>query len=218
MPTIDIDRDTARKAAQRELAKAIYPKESPVQRFHDWADELLYRLIQKGSAIPGGWFAITVLLIMLAIAVVIAMQAIRRTMRTGRSGGDHPLFDTTQLSADQHRITAESCAAAGNWASAIRHRMRAIARRLEDVGVINPVAGRTAFELARDAATALPYFAYELYQAAMVFNDVTYGERPGTAAEYRLVANLDDRLRSHSSGSPPGVVQTGALSSWTPVR
>jgi hypothetical protein len=216
MPVIDIDRDAARQAAQRELAKAIYPKESPTQRLHDWVDELLYRLIQKGSSIPGGWFAITVLLIVLAIAVAVAMHTIRRTLRTNR-GSDHQLFDAAQLSAAQHRITAKGCAAEGNWAAAIRHRLRAVARQLEETGVLNPAPGRTASELARDAGASLPHLTREFSQAATVFNDVTYGERPGTSAAYRMIVDLDDHLQSRSPAGPPGGVQPAAWDSWTQV-
>jgi hypothetical protein len=216
MPAIDIDRDAAHQAAQRELAKPIYPKGSPTQRFHDWVDELLYRLIQKGSTIPGGWFAITVLLIVLAIAVAVAIHTARRTMRTNRSI-DHQLFDAAPLSAAQHRISAESHAAAGNWAAAIRHRLRAVARELEETGVLNPAPGRTASELARDAGASLPHLARELSQAATAFNDVTYGERRGTSAAYRMIVNLDDHLRSRSPAGPPGVVQPAAPDSWAQV-
>ncbi|HYB35266.1 MAG TPA: DUF4129 domain-containing protein [Mycobacterium sp.] len=217
MPAVDIDRDAAHHAAQRELAKAIYPKGSPQQRFHDWVDDLLYRLIQKGSSIPGGWFAITVLLIVLAIAVAVAIHTVRRTMRTNR-GGDYQLFDATELSADQHRTTAKGFAAEGNWAAAIRHRLRAVARQLEEASVLNPAPGRTASELARDAGASLPHLVHEFSQAATAFNDVTYGERPGTSAAYRMIVDLDDHLPSRSPAGPPGAVQPAALDSWAQVR
>ena len=86
----------------------------------------------------------------------------------------------------------------GNWAAAIRHRLRAVARELEETGVLNPAPGRTANELAADAGEALPHLAGELIQAATAFNDVTYGERPGTQAAYQMIADLDDHLRSRS--------------------
>ena len=128
MPAIDIDRDAAHEAAQRELDKPIYPKGSLTQRLHDWIDELLYRLVEKGSSLPGGWFTVSVLLILLVVAVVVAVRIARRTMRT-RRGGDYQLFDAGQLSAAQHRATAEQYAAEGNWTAAIRHRLRAVARQ-----------------------------------------------------------------------------------------
>ena len=43
---------------------------------------------------------------------------------------------------------------------------------------------------------ALPRLAAELRRAAEAFNDVTYGERPGTEAGYRMIAELDDHLSS----------------------
>jgi hypothetical protein len=195
VPAIDVDRDTAHEAAQRELAKPIYPKSSLTERLGDWLDDLLYRIAQEGSSLPGGWFTITVLLIILAVAVVVAVRIARRTMRTKR-GGELALFDSHELTAGQHRTTAEQYAAQGDWAAAIRHRLRAVGRQLEEDGVLNPVPGRTATELAKDAGAAVPNLARELAEAATAFNDVTYGERPGTESAYGMIADLDDRLRS----------------------
>ncbi|OBJ56762.1 DUF4129 domain-containing protein [Mycobacterium sp. 1423905.2] len=217
MPSIDIDRDAAHQAAQRELNKPIYPKDSPTKAFSDWINELLYRLLEKGSQVSGGWFTVTVLLILAAIGVVVAIRIARNTTRTNR-GGDQPLFDASQLTAAQHRATAERYAAEGNWAAAIRHRLRALARQLEETGVLQPMAGRTANELADDAGAALPQLTGELAESATAFNDVTYGERPGTEAAYRMIADLDDHLRSrnptaHSAGPRPV-----AADSWAQVR
>ena len=217
MPTIDIDRDAAHQAAQRELAKAIYPKASAVQRFHDWVNDLLYRLLEKASSVPGGWLAITVLLIVLVVGGVIAYRIARQTMRTSR-GGDYQLFDAGQLSAAQHRAAAESFAAEGNWTAAIRHRLRAIAREFEETGLLNPTPGRTANELAREAGGRLPHLASELFRAATAFNDVTYGEQPGTPAAYQIIVDLDDHLRFHSGAGPPTMSRPEMSDSWAPVR
>ena len=215
MPAIDIDRDAAHEAAQRELAKPIYPKASLTERLSEWLDDLLYRIVQEGSSLPGGWFTISVLLIILAVAIVVAVRIARRTMRTNR-GGKHALFDTHELSAAQHRATAEQYAAAGNWAAAIRHRLRAIARQLEEDGVLNPVPGRTATELAKDAGKTVPDLAGELLKAANAFNDVTYGERLGTEPAYRMIADLDDHLRRGAATTRTPV--TPVTDSWTAVR
>jgi hypothetical protein len=217
VPSIDIDRDAAHQAAQSELGKPVYTKASAAQQFEEWINEQLYRLLEKTSKIPGGWFTTTVLLVLLAIAVVVAIHVARRTMRTKR-GGDYQLFETAQLTAAQHRATAERYAAEGNWTAAIRHRLRAVARQLEESGVLNPVAGRTANELARDAAAALPRLADELSQAATAFNDVTYGERPGTQEAYQMIADLDDHIRSRSSAGASAAGQASALDTWAQVR
>jgi hypothetical protein len=217
VPAIDIDRDAAHQAAQRELAKPSYPEASPTQRFHDWVNELLDRLVHTGASMPGGWFTITVLLILLAIVVTVAVRLVGRILRTNR-GLDYPLFDAGQLSAAQHRRTAEQLAAAGNWAAAIRHRLRAVARGLEESGVLDPVPGRTAGELARDAGSCLPHLASELLTAACAFNDVTYGQVPGTPAAYRLIADLDDHLQSRAPASLLTVNRPAPMQSWTQVR
>ncbi|MCV7065782.1 DUF4129 domain-containing protein [Mycolicibacterium farcinogenes] len=191
MTTIDIDRDGAHDAAQNELSKPIYPRASPTEQIGEWLNGLLYRITAAGSTIPGGWFTISVLAILVVAAIVVAVRIARRTMRTDRRT-DPALFGSQELSAAQHRSIAEQYAAQGDWSAAIRHRVRALARRLEETGVLDPVPGRTATELARDAAAALPALSTELFSAATIFNDVSYGEQPGTEAAYRAIAALDE--------------------------
>ncbi|OMC31815.1 hypothetical protein A5740_14100 [Mycobacterium sp. GA-1841] len=191
MTTIDIDRDAAHDAAQNELSKPIYPRASPTDQIGDWLNELLYRIASAGSRMPGGWFTISVLVILVVAAAVVAVRIARRTMRTDRNT-DPALFDSATLSAAQHRTIAEQFAAQGDWSEAIRHRVRALARSFEETGVLDPVPGRTATELARDAAAVLPALSSELYSAANTFNDVTYGEQPGTESAYRAIATLDE--------------------------
>jgi type IV secretory pathway TrbL component len=217
VPSIDIDRDAAHQAAQAELNKPIYSKGSAEQQIAEWLNETIYRLLQKTASLPGGWLTATVLFIMLVVALAVAVRIARRTMRTNR-GGDYQLFEAAQLTAAQHRATAEKYAAQGEWAAAIRHRLRAVARQLEETGVLNPAPGRTANELALDAGAALPHLAGELSRAATAFNDVTYGEQPGTQDAYRMIADLDDHLRSRSAAALAGPAQPAASDSWAQVR
>jgi Domain of unknown function (DUF4129) len=216
VPTIDIDRDAAHAAAQHELGKPIYPKASLTELLIGWIDELLYKLVDAGSSVPGGWLTLSVLLLLLAIAIVVAVRIARRTMRTNRGGG-YALFGEHQLSAAEHRATAEQYAAAGNWSAAIRNRLRAVARQLEESAVLDPVPGRTATELARDAGRAIPNLAAELKRAAEAFNDVTYGERPGTESAYRIIADLDDHLRSRTPASDATTTPPAAADGWAQV-
>lgn len=216
MPTITIDRDAAHEAAQRELSKPGYPKASLTDRLSEWFDELLYRLAQGGSGVPGGWLTIAILLALVAVAAVVAVRIARRAMRTDRA--EPALFGGQELGAAQHRATAEQYAAAGQWALAIRHRLRAVARHLEENGVLPPVPGRTATELAADAGAALPALGDELRDAAASFNDVTYGDRPGSEAAYRQIAGLDEHLRAagHGAASTSGAAPQSA--GWVQVR
>jgi hypothetical protein len=217
MPAIDVDRDTAHQAAQHELDKPIYPQGSLAERLHEWIHQLLFRLLEKGSSVPGGWFTVSVLIILLIVAIMIAIRVARRTLRTHR-GGDYQLFDTSQLSADQHRAIAERFAAEGNWAAAIRHRLRAVARGLEETRILDPAPGRTANELAHDAGARLPHLASGLSGAATAFNDVTYGERPGTQAAYQMIVDLDDHLRFRSAAGWRVMGLPLTVDAWAPVR
>jgi Domain of unknown function (DUF4129) len=217
MPTVLIDRDAAHDAAQRELSKPIYPKQNFSERLSEWINDFIYRMILKGSEFPGGWFTIAVLLTFLVLAIIVAVRIARRTMRTNRKG-DFRLFDTAELSAAEHRATAERFAAEGNWASAIRHRLRAIGRQLEENGVLNPVPGRTANELARDAAELLPNLSYELSSAAASFNEVMYGEQPGTEPAYRNIKALDEQIRSRRFAPSRDGASHGETESWAPLQ
>jgi hypothetical protein len=217
MPAIDIDRDTAHDAAQHELDKPIYPKGSISERIQEWLHELLYRLVEQGSSLPGGWFTAGVLLTLLIVAIVVLIRIARRTIRT-RHDSDYQLFDAGQLSAAQHRAIAERSANEGDWTAAVRHRLRAVARALEENGTLDPAPGRTANELAHDAAEHLPQLGAELSAAANAFNDVTYGESPGTPAAYQMIADLDDHVRFRSAAGQSGPIEQPAVDSWAAIR
>lgn len=217
MPPIDIDRDGAHDTAQQELDKPIYPRASLTERFMEWLDRLLFEIMAGGASVPGGWLTIIVLLVVLGAAVFVAIHIARRTMRTSR-GHPSTLFGSQELSSGEHRGTAERFAASGDWASAIRHRLRAVARHLEETAVLNPAPGRTATELARDAGLTIPGLSPELRSAAEIFNDVTYGGLPGTERAYRAVADLDDHICARvttGSGVEAAALRTDG---WVEVR
>ena len=193
MTDINIDSDAAHDAAQRELGKPIYPRPSLTEQLMSWLDEVLYKVVTNGSWLPGGWITLALLLTVLAAAVFVAIRIARRTMRTDR-GSAQSLFGGHDLSAAQHRAEAERSAAQGDWALAIRHRLRAVARGLEETGILDPVPGRTATELARDGTAARPDVEAEFRHAADTFNGVSYGAQHGTETGYRQIAELDSKL------------------------
>lgn len=217
MSTVEIDRDAARDAAQHELGKPIYPRASLTERLADWLDDVIFKIMAEGASVPGGWLTMLVLLALLAAAVVVAIRVARRTMRTDR-GRQDALFGSLELSAAQHRATAEQAAARGDWTSAIRHRVRAVARHLEETTVLTAVPGRTATELARDAGAAIPGLTIELRCTAETFNDVTYGQRPGTEPGYRMIVELDDHLRSRTAAGAGAATATTGPADWAEVR
>nr|WP_062335379.1 DUF4129 domain-containing protein [Herbidospora sakaeratensis] len=191
---VEIGREAAREAAVRELSDPAYPKPS-------WVDLVLERiwafvndLIARASGVPGGWLTLTVLVLILAVVVVALVRAARKAPRS-RQPGDGGLFGETRLGAAEHRALAERHAAAGEWAQAIRERLRAIARELEERTIVEPMPGRTATELAAEAGRALPALAAGLDQGVRTFADVTYGERPGSPEGYAALTELDTAVR-----------------------
>lgn len=202
MSAIDIDRDAAREAAERELAKPVYPRASLRERLEEWFSDLIYRLVYENSVVPGGWFTIVVLALVVLAGLIIAVRIARRTTDDRRPAG---MYGSRAMTAADHRLRAEEFAARGDWAAAIRQRVRAIGRQLEEDGALSPLPGRTAAELAREAGWLLPGHGRELDRAATIFDDISYGGRPGSERAYRFVAGLDDALR-HSA---PAATEVG---------
>ena len=66
---------------------------------------------------------------------------------------------SAELDAAGHRAAAEALAAQGHLAEAVRERLRAVVRALEERGVLDPRPGRTSGEVARDAGAAAPALA-----------------------------------------------------------
>lgn len=187
-----IGRAAARELARRELAKSIYHRgDSVVARA--WAEIVsqLDRLFgQANSALPGGWWALVALAVLAVIIVAVIVH------RLGPVSAAHRLRRATLVggataSARDHRERARQLAADGNWARAIRESLRAIAQDLEERAILPPSAGRTADELAVEAGRALPAWADPLRSAARLFDDVCYGDRPGSPDGYARLRQLD---------------------------
>jgi hypothetical protein len=182
-----IGRRAAQKLARRELARSMYA-ESIQERFLHWVENLV------GRSVPGGfWTVVGALLGLVAIAFVIPY--VIRPSGFGRGGGGTVLTGTG-LSANELRRRAEHSAEAGEFTAAIIEQVRAIAADVEERGILPVRPGRTANELAAQAGRTMPDLADELTAVALLFDDVLYGGRDGTAAGYERARGLDARLRS----------------------
>ncbi|MFC3983914.1 DUF4129 domain-containing protein [Streptosporangium jomthongense] len=193
---VDTDRGRAAGEAIRELLKAEYAKENVVDRVMRVVNQFLGDLLDQEAA---GTVGSVIAWIVLGVIVLAALTAVflvaRRTAGRGSTRREG-VFGDGRRSAAEHRQAAEHLAAREQWAEAIRERLRAVARDLEDRVVIDSMPGRTADELAVEAGRALPGLAADLAAAARIFDDVTYGEVPGTAAAYEVMRDLDERLRA----------------------
>ncbi|GAA2424092.1 DUF4129 domain-containing protein [Actinomadura vinacea] len=196
-----IGRDEAQELARRELDKPIYHRDRPswlerfLDRFGDWMRDLFDRSTDPTAHGNGsGWLSIVVVLLVVAaaIALVAWLMRGRKNVRSRREA----LLEEEPTTAKDHRTAAEEFAAAGDWPQAIRERLRAIARDLEERAVLAPQPGRTADELGAEAGAALPELAGELTDGVRIFDDVWYGDRPGSAEAYARMKALDDRVRA----------------------
>jgi hypothetical protein len=193
--TDDVTRDSARQAAERELIKPEYHHVKPLMvRAYEWLFEHLARLIsQAAEAAPGGAFGLAgIVLVLVGIAVLVRY----RLGPLASSARRQAVFDPTRpLTAAEHRATAVAAADAADWVTAVRERFRALVRELEERGLVEPRAGRTADEAVAEVAALLPAAAQQLRQAATWFDDIVYGGRTATQDSYRTVAAADDIAR-----------------------
>jgi hypothetical protein len=189
-----IGRRAAQRLARSELSKAIYhPGESLTQRILDLLGHWLNRLYTAGNSAPGGWWALVALAAIVVIVVAIIMTRIGPVARRHR-GADPLIPGDGAVTAREHRSRAGLLASAGDYSAAILESVRAIARQLEENGVLMPRAGRTADEIADEAAAALPGDADALRDAARLFDEVCYGQRQGTSDGYQRLRALDARM------------------------
>lgn len=100
------------------------------------------------------------------------------------------------MSADDYRAEAERLAASGDHKEAVRARFRAIIRELEQRAVLDPRAGRTAGEIAREGGAAVPAIGDDLRTVAGTFDQVWYGRRAATRSDYDVVRDADERIRA----------------------
>ncbi len=207
---VDLGRGPARDLAREELARREYQLDRPglVERARERLQEWLGELLDGAAgAAPGGWPGLVALLLVL-VALVVAVR-----LRVGPLARDHregALFDGAgrRRTAREHRAAADAHAAAGRFAEAVRERLRALVRGLEERGLLDARPGRTAGEAAAAAGRALPALAGDLAGAARLFDGVAYGRRPATAEQDAWLRALDERVRA--ARPEPAAAPTGA--------
>lgn len=191
-----IDREEAARKAAEELLNPDYDKESLFDLIYRRVMQFLGDLVDAatGGGSAGSIIAtVLIVAIILGLIVLIAWQLRRTARRKALAVGG--IFGERAMTADGHRQLAAQLAAEGHWTEAVQERLRAIARDLEERALVDGMPGRTAHELAAEAAMSLPSFAEELTAAARSFDDVTYGGMAGTREAYEKMSSLDDRLR-----------------------
>jgi len=197
---VTLTRDQAALQASLELAKPEYhaTDESWVQRIFRWViDKITSLFEQTAVSSPLGWLGI---LLIVGVVVLVIVLVSRRTGRLQTARAAVALFDDTARGARELRADAERFAAAGAWAEAVRARLRALVRDLEERGLVDVRPGRTADEIAVDAGRALPSVSADLRAGARLFDDVWYGGRTADAQTYARMVAVDDAVGSARPG------------------
>jgi hypothetical protein len=208
---VTVGSDQARQMAIRELSKSQYhqapfsPSPSPSTATPSPTPP---------PHVPSASHGITVVLIILAIfLLVVAVLLVLRWLgkpRTAKKSTESDKHKSKNADgqteefltgAARHRRDAELAAAAGDWAEAIRERFRAVIGTLDERGLLPERADRTADEAARDAGAILPGRGEALAAAARAFDEVEYGEYVGTAANYAVISEVDEAVRTEQRGT-----------------
>ena len=200
---VDLGREEARRAAERELAEPAYAEGQPplLVRAAEWLLERIGDALDGAARLaPDGYLGLVVLGLLLVLGVVVVRLRIGSIGRN--TTGGRGLFGAQTVTADHHRRSADAHAARGEWADAVRERLRAVVRDLEERDLLDIRPGRTADEAAADGGRVLPACAEQLRAAARTFDDVWYGGIPATSAMDVQLRAVDAEVRSARPGVP----------------
>lgn len=207
VPPLTPDSDEARRWAERELADPVYAAAQPtvLDRIARAVAEFFANLFN--GQLTGDWASV---LAVVAAAVIVALVVVAfvvwgrpRTAARSRPAAAELFGESDRRSAAELRKVAASHAARGEWNDAIVVRFRALARGLDERGLVDTAPGATVHSFAREAARAFPDAGGDLDASAGAFDDVRYLRRPGTAELYARVAAVDDSLQQRHPESAP---------------
>lgn len=192
------DGDEARRWAEEELADPAYRITEPT--LFDRAARALWEFFQGlfSTEVSDGWGATLALIgvgvVIVLIVVAFLIWGLPRSTRRAAAPRSSLFGDAEERSASELRAVAGSHAARGEWKDAIILRFRALARALDERGLVDTPPGATVHAFARTAARVFPAWEDDLESAAQAFDDVRYLRRPGTDVAYAVVAAVDDAL------------------------
>ena len=192
---VEPDSQTARDWAREELDKPIYSQgESWADRIGQWISDFITDLF-SGSSGPGvpvvGLAIVVAVVIIVAVVLIAVLRPILHDRRRRRS----TVLKDDDRTAAAMRTAAQQAATDDDWATATLERFRALVAGLEERGIIDEQRGRTAYEAARDSGKPLPQCATDLLDASGTFDQICYGHREATSADYEQLTAVDDRVR-----------------------
>lgn len=195
-PPLTPDADEARSWALTELEKAIYNTSPSLwERFLRWLGDLWERIVDTNDQLGP---VLMPVLILLALAVLVGIAWLlggpvrRRRLRRGQ--GSVEVLDDDDRTSAAIRRAADAAAAAGDYATAVLERYRAIVRSLDERAVLEDRQGRTAREAALAAGARLAPCAAGLRRASDLFDAVCYGHASPSQADDAWLRELDQQV------------------------
>ncbi|MET2012096.1 DUF4129 domain-containing protein [Microbacterium chocolatum] len=199
VPPLLPDGDEAREWAERELADPAYriaeptPLDRAARAVVDFFTDLFSTPLDGGLGPTVALIAAVVAVLLIGAAFAVWGMPRRRPRAPA---APTILFgEREDRSADDLRRAAEERARAEDFDAAMILRFRALARACLERGVVDLPPGATVHAFARAAAASFPASRDGLDRAADDFDDVRYLRKPGSAAAYRRVSDVDDEVR-----------------------
>jgi len=197
--------EEARRLLREELSDRVYREAEPnwfdrlVSGFLEWLGSLA---VGDGAA-PAALLGLLLVLVVGAAIAAILIFGLPRLRR--RRPPLVPLFgEDDDRSAAELRAAAARAAARGDFTAAVLDGFRALARGLDERGLLLVSPGTTAHAVAEGAVTVLPEARAELERAAGDFDRARYQGLGGDEAAWYRVRDLDERMRAARTpaGSP----------------
>lgn len=189
--------DEARRLLREELSQRIYREAEPnwfdrlVSGFLDWLSSLA---VGDGAA-PAALLTIILIVVVGAVVAALVIFGLPRLRR--RRPPLAPLFgEHDDRSAAELSAAASAAAARGDFAAAVLDGFRALARGLDERGLLLVTPGTTAHAVATGAASVLPAASEELERAAGDFDRARYLGLGADEAAWLRVSGLDERMRA----------------------
>src|SRR5262249_7818703 len=179
------------------------PPKSLTQQISDKIRDLLGSFLQTVSGGgSGSIIGIVIIALLLGVVAFFVVWGVRGIQR-----GTAPA-PAVEISVDMRRSAREWLAeaarleAGGQWKEALRCRYRALAADLVDAKGVPATPGRTVGEHRADVRVAAPAASPSFDEAAVLFEQAWYGDRPTGAdenARFRSMADTVEHEVGHGS-------------------
>ncbi|QWW20304.1 DUF4129 domain-containing protein [Schaalia sp. 19OD2882] len=197
-PTGDVitpDDDQALQWVVEELQRPEYSTElNPLTRLIRAILQLFKDATDAGpTVVPPVELVLLVGFVIAAVVLVVVVVLNPIKLRHRSSSGS--VFDEESVRLED--VLERLAAAQGDraWDEVCVWAFRVVVLRLAAAGVLRDSPGLTAHEAATRSGRAVPSLAADLDRAALLFDEIRYGERAATEDEASFVVALGDKVR-----------------------